>query len=442
MSPSIQTHAPRTASLNFAPSTASPSPSAPASALPAPPELNMPDALSALLALQSGVSSAQEARGQADAKVKNAERDVAAAVRKEKVMGAIDAAKEAKKHADDGGTFGFITDHIGVVGLIGLCTGQFYLVAEDMAAHAAQKNNNSTSALGVGAALVGGPLGAALELGIEKGLPEDWTKSMEELPSVKDDDVRVANKVALTVVMAEAMAAATVASGGATAPTYVALAGLAVSAASDIGDETGLTKEAFKSDAATASMVGHLTGAGLGAGAGLASAGSGWSYLAASGQALAFSAQASQQTGLTKEVFGDDADTVTLGLTIAGTAAGAAGAVGGAVSSAPSDKVSDKAKMNRMIEHGKNAKQAIDGADTAYRGYQAIERAHYEHVADVDNVEAKRQKQLIQRIEMAIDGMIADLKEAQKSRKRAAETIQGAIQTAQQATTIAIGMKG
>ncbi len=439
MSPSIQTQVPRTASLSPITSGATVAQAgAPPSVLPTPSALNLPDALSALLALQSGVSSAQQAQGQADAKVKSAARDLAETTRKSHIKQAIDAANEAKKHADDGGTFGFITDHIGVVGLIGLCTGQFYLVAEDMAAHAAQKNNQSTSALGVGAALVGGPLGAGLELGIEKGLPEDWTKPMEELPSVKDDDVRVANKVALTIVMAEAMAAATVASGGAAAPTYIALAGIMVSTATEVGDETGLTKKVFKSDAATASMVGHLTGAALGAAAGFASASSAWSYVSASGQALAVTAQASQQTGLTKELVGEDADKVTLGLTIAGTAAVAVGSAGG-ILSGPGDK---KPKVDRMVEHGKSAKQILDGGDQVYRGVNAIERAHFEHVAGVENIEAKRQKQLMQRIEMAIDGIIDDLKEAQKSQKRATETIQGAIQTAQQTTTIAIGMKG
>jgi hypothetical protein len=394
-----------------------------------------------LLALSANVSSAQNALGQASALAKMSERSVAEDARKKAVQAAIDAAKEAKKHADDGGMFSCITDHIGVVGLVGLCTGQYYLVAEDLIAHAAQSDNHQTSILGAAAAFAG-PLGSGLELAIEKGLPEDWTRPMEELPQIKDDDVRVANKVALTVVMAQAMAAATVATGGLATPTYIALAGMAVSCATEVGDESGATRAVFKSDADKVTMGGRVTGAVLSAAGAVAGVSGVWSGISAAGRVVSTTAEVGNETGLTKKIFKSDAANVSLGMSIGGAAIGVVGAAGAAVTATGAEaakKANDDAKVASRL---KDAKQIVDGADTARRGIIGLERAHYEHEADLDNVEATRQKQLMRRIEMAIDGIIDDLKEAQKSSKRATQTIQGAIQTAQQTTLLAIGMKG
>jgi hypothetical protein len=339
---------------------------------------NVTDALELLTKLTADMNATAAASGKSQAKMAMQSEDAARIMKAAALERAKEAAEQAKKHADDGGVFAFVTNHIGVVGLVGLCTGQYYLVAEDIIAHELQPKNTQTSVLGAVAAYAG-PVACAVELALEKGLPEDSTKPLDAV-SIDDQKVRLANKVALTIVMAELAAAAEVGSAGAaTGPMYLALAGTAISTASQVAVETGAMKAVFKSDA----------------------------------------------------------DNVAMGCEIAALACSVGGAAWNAYNIfKTAGSVADAAKAAKGAAT-MNVKGAVDGADTIYRGYVALERADDEHDADLANIEVKKQMQQLQMLESFVDGLLDDLKEGQKRAERSAKTLQATIQTSLQTSMIA-----
>ncbi len=234
--------------------------------------LDVGSALSQLMVLTSAINEAQMKGNQAQATLAgNARRD-ATEKRIKAMEAAIEAAKKAAEEQSSGGFFDIITDNIGVTGLVGLVTGQFYLVAQDVAAHKAGVAGDSFD-LADATALYAGPLALALEQGAKKALPEDLAKSIEDLGAVKDDDVRLANKLALMIVMAQAAVAATVASGGTSAPAIVGLVGIGISTTTQVLQETGALKAVLGDKAAYFAMGATILGAGLTLGSSFAMAG-------------------------------------------------------------------------------------------------------------------------------------------------------------------------
>lgn len=382
---------------------------------PATESIDVGDAITQLLKVSSQLSEHQMQLGKSQVDASLAQRKAAGERRKEALDRAIEAAKKARE-ASSSSPFSFITDNIGLTGLIGIATFNWGLVAADVAAHRAELTGNSTNMLDVGAALyggpfmylaaqgakklapeelgqrgvaaavLGGPMGLALERAAEKIVPDDFEKRLEELTSVEDDDVRLANKIALMVAMAAVAGTCTVLSGGTTAPALVALVGIGISTATQVAAETGALKEIFGEKAATyIALGGAVTGATLTLG------GSIWSIASAA-------SAASNVAKLDK----------TLRTTL------------------------------RVVE---GAKTITEGVSTTVDGLHELERAEHQRDADLANVDAEHQRHLLKRIEMVVDSILEDIHKAKESAQRATETLQTTLQTHNQTALQAGSMK-
>ncbi|MBX3259410.1 MAG: hypothetical protein KF782_06940 [Labilithrix sp.] len=393
-----------------------PATAAHASLLPPPSAgaLDVGDAVTRLLAVSSQLSEQQMRLGESQVAAGVAQRKIAAERRKEALDRAVEAAKKAREAG--GGPLSFITDEVGLTGLLGVATFNWGLVAADVAAHRAELTGRSTNALDVGAALhggpllylaaqgakklapeelgqrgvaaavLGGPMGLALERAAEKMIPDDFEQRLEELASVEDDDVRLANKIALVVAMAAVAATSAVLSGGTTAPAVVALVGIGVSTATQVAAETGALKEAFGEKAATYVALGGAI-----AGASLTLGGSVWTVASATSAA------------------------------------------------------SDIAKVDKTLETTlgavESAKSVTEGVRTTVDGIRDLERAEHQRDADRANVDAEHQRHLLERIERVIDSILEDIHEAKESAQRAAETLQSTLRTHDQTALRAGSMK-
>lgn len=377
------------------------------------------DAITQLLQASSQISEQQMLLGKSQVQMADGQRKIAAARRKEALDRAIEAARkarEAQKHR--GGFFSFVTDNIGLTGLIGIATFNVGLVAADIAAHKTGLADTSTNLFDLGAAvfggplgylaaqgakelapdiaqtsmaalLLGGPMGLALERAAEKIVPDDFEKDLDQITTIKDDDVRLANKIALMVATAAVAATSTVLTGGTSAPAIVALVGIGISTTTQIAAETGALKEIFGEKAAVyVALGGAITGAALTVG------GSVWSVF-------------SSPSGIMALKDGAKA-----------------------------------AKTAKQIVSGFNAAKSIyDGVTTTMDGLRSLEAAEWQHDADLAKVDAQEQRNVLKRIEKIIDDILEDLKEAKESADRAAETLQAAAQTKNQTMLQAGAMK-
>lgn len=374
--------------------------------LPPPPangEVGAEEAVTMLLQMSSQMSEQQMRLGKAGIDVAGKRRDDAANRRKEALDRAAEAARQANEKKDGGGMFDFVTDHIGVVGLVGLCTFQWGLVAADVAAHHTGLADKSTNLVEVGAALYGGPLaylamekakdlapeemsqmrvagalagggmGYALMAAVEKLAPGDCQKFIEDKTAVNDDDLRVANKVALIVALAAVAATCTVLSCGTTTPAIVALVGVGISTTTQVAADTGALKE----------VVGEKAAA----------------WVALSGAVVG--------------------TLMTLGASAASWASA-------------TNTVTKLATAKQVISAVNGARMAGEGVYNVKRGVNALERAEYQHDADLANVDAEDQKHVLARIEKIVDAILEDLKEAHESTQRSTETLQETLQTKNQ----------
>jgi hypothetical protein len=229
----------------------------------------------------------------------------------------------------------------------------------------------------VAAMLLGGPMGVAIERAIDKAVPEDFKKSVEELSTIKDDDVRLANKIALMVALSAAAATSVVLTGGTSAPAVVALVGIGISTATQVAAATGGLEAAFGKKAAVyVALSGAITGAALTLG------GSAWGLIGGVEAAASLGTMA------------DTAKTVTTGVL--------------------------------------GAKSIAEGIKTTKDGLRALEAADYQYEADMDNAAAEDQRNTLKRIEKVIDGIIEDIRDAKESAQRATEILQGTLQTQSQ----------
>jgi hypothetical protein len=381
--------------------------------LPAPSaQLDVGDAITQLLQMSSQLSEQQLALGKGQVEVATDRRKDAAAKRKAALDHAIEAARKAREAKSDGGFFGFVTDHLGATGLLGLATFNWGLVAADMITHAASPAQEGTgvfdlgiAAFGgplaylaeqgakklapdavdgaaVGATILGGPLGYALERAAEKMGPADLVKHADELTTIKDDDVRLANKVALAVALAAVAATATVVTGGTSAPALIALVGIGVSTTTQVAAETGALQAVFGEKAAMyVAMGGAVTGAVL-----------------------------------------------TLG-----------GSIASAVSATSALKLAEEVKTVARLSGA--AISITEGTSSVVTGIEDLRSAGYQHESDLAKVDAEAQRQVLKRIERLVDTILDDLKAAHESAQRATETLQATLQTHDQTVLQAGSMK-
>jgi hypothetical protein len=374
------------------------------------------EAITMLLQMSSQMSEQQLRLGKAGIDVADKRREDAAARREEALDRAAEAARQAQEKQDDGGVFSFVTDNVGAVGLLGLCTFNWGLVAADIAAHKTELADDRTDFLDGGAAvfggplaylamegarklapeevtqtrvagaLLGGPMGYALVRAAEKLVPGEYEAMLEQNSAVKDEDVRLANKIALMVALAAVAAASVVLSGGTSTPAVVALVGIGISTGTQIAAETGLLEEVVGEKAAVyVALGGAITGAALTLG------GSVWSLASA-------------------------ADTTA--------------------------QVTAKAAAAKRIIAGLNGARGIaEGTHHAKQGFDALERAERRHDADLANVDAEEQKQVLARIEKIVESILEDLKEAHDAAQRSTETLQESLQTKNQTMLRAGAMK-
>jgi hypothetical protein len=354
----------------------------PTAALPllAPPpdgNVDIGDAVTALLQVTSQLSQQQMLVGKSQVEVADGQRRAAAEQRKEAFARAVEAARKAREAAEDSGGFlSCITDHLGLEGLVGLVTGDFALVVTDFAAHETGLAGKSTNMLDLGATALAGPAGYLLERGAMKILPADFEKSVNDLGSIKDDDVRVANKIAAMVAMAVAAAAATVFSFGTAAPAFIAVVGIGISTATQIANQTGALREVVGAKAAGwVALGGAITGAALSLGA--------------------------------------SATSISSGIDTATSAADALNAV----------------------------KSVGEGTDAVVSGLRALDCAKYQHRVDLADADGQEARNAIKRIETMVDGLLDDLRDAKDSAQRATETLQATLQTYNQTMLQAGAMK-
>jgi hypothetical protein len=406
--------------ISIALPTAAGSATSTATLLPAPTfaDVDVSDAIMQLLQASSQMNEQQMLLGKSQVHVAEQQRKEAALRRKEALDRAIEAARKAREEGD-GGPFSFVTDNVGLTGLIGIATFNWGLVAADITAHQTGLTNGGTNLLdaggavlggplfylasqaakelapeelnqaGITAAVLGGPMGYALERAAEKTVPDDFAKRADELTTIKDDDVRLANKVALTIALAGIAATATVLSGGTSTPALVAVVGIGISATTQVAAETGALQKLVGEKAAVyVALGGAITGAALTLGGSL------WSAYGVASQAKTLLQAKSLMSTL-------------------------------------------KATANVL----EGAAAVGNGVSTTVAGFGELERAELQHKADTAKVQAEEQKQVLKRIERIVDAILDDLQEAKESAERATETLQATLNIKNQTMLRAGSMK-
>ncbi len=367
----------------------------PASLLPSPPPGDgVDDALGQIMKMASDLNTLQSATGTSTVTSANARRTEIAEKRKELLLKAVDAERKAAEAKESGGLFGFIEDHLGVAGLVGLAaialsgplgsmafgsssaavaSSGLDMVAADFTSHLVAPDD-STNALD-GAAVIAGPMAFAVEQVVSKMDPGDVREAADKLGSVKDEDLKVAKKIALALVMAEIAVGTTVATGGTSAAAIVALVGIGISTTT----------------------------------------------------------QVMQDTGALKEVFGDKASYVALG----GQITGAALTLGGSV--ATIGKSADAAvKLADALQKGKSF---VEGAYEIDQGVRNLEAAGYVHDADESRADAKAKKKMLDFIASFVDGVLDDLRDVKESADRASGCLQETMQIHNSTLLMAGSMK-
>jgi hypothetical protein len=334
------------------------------------------DALAQIMKMSSalGESTMRTQRGKVERTA--VARKEAADKRLQALNEAVLAAKKAAEERSKGGLFDFITDNIGVAGLVGFVTGQPWLIAQDLLAHRTGLQDSKADLTDLGALIPAlteslGPLSTAVlmtgQQAVKKAAGDEFQRALDDVYAIEDQDVRVANKLALSLTMTKLTLAATVASGGTSGPALVSLVGTGISAAAQLSHETGLTKAIFKSDA----------------------------------------------------------DAVTMGLTVAGAVLSLQGGIGSAVSAT-------KGVATGVAAGVSVAQGALHAGDAVVRAYHAGVAAGYQRDADFKQIGAKSQEQLLDAFERLVDNLLDDVREAKQSADKTAQLVQSCMQTQQQ----------
>jgi hypothetical protein len=322
--------------------------------------------------------------------VKNAARarKAASELRSELLRRAAEAAKKAAEQKSKGGLFDFIADNLGPIGLVGLVTGAAYLVAADFVTHVTGLQDNKldlADAAALGGSLAGGVgvLFYAAELLAKKLGPEELQAALDQGPTISDDQVRKATKIALAVAQAQLALAATVASGGTAAPAVVAMVGIGISTATQVGQEMGLFQEIFGENAARyIALGGTLLGTGLSLGGGIYSVSS---------------------------------------------------------ASSATNAMDDIGKIATAVDR---AKTVAESTHSIVQGVRNLRAAELQHDADLMHVEAQRHKRMIEFVDRMIEAVIDDLEGLQESARKATEICQSMSQTHNQTLLLAANFKG
>jgi hypothetical protein len=196
---------------------------------------------------------------------------------------------------------------------------------------------------------------------------------------IEDDLARIG----LVGVVTVAALAATVASGGTAAPAVVAMVGIGISTATQVG----------------------------------------------------------QQTGLFREMFGEEAATyVALGGTVLGAALSLGGGIYSVCSASSATKaLDDVGKIATAID---GAKTVAEASHSIVQGVRNLRAAELQHDADLMQVEAQRHKHTMEFFNRMIDAVIDDLEGLQESARKATEICQSMSQTHHQTLLLAANFKG
>ena len=346
------------ATTSTQPGPLAPPPAAPGAA-PVLPASNMDagGAIAMLMRLNVELNEQAVSSGTTDAKLAATNRENATKKQLDALKKAVDAQEKARKAREGGGGFfSKITKNLGLAGLVGMCVGSVYIVAADLALHATglMKNKSDLADMGAIGAMCAGGAGVAIfaaEVAIKHFGPSEIQDALDKGPTIKDDDVRMANNIALMLYQAEYSIALTVASGGTAAPAMVACVGIGISTAT----------------------------------------------------------QVAQETGALKAVFGKNANYVAMG----GAITGAAMSLGGSVTSLASGVGSVDAATT-AVKVGEKVVSVAQGADQIVAGAEQIHTAGLQHDADKMQIDAKHKQQILEAISRTVDALIEDLKNKQE----------------------------
>lgn len=345
-----------------------------ATLLPAPDtSLNIDDVLAAVMKLSTEMNEAETKTSLQNIETSSNVKKMRQNERMAALDRAIAAAKEALEKKDSGGLFDDLLENMGPISLAGFIVGSVFMVAADVVAHATELENDNLDLADAGAmgAMLAGPLGAAVyatELFVKKFGPEELQQALDEGPTLKDETVRTANKVALALAQAELALASTVASGGTAAPAIVAMVGIGISTATQVLQETGALKSMFGDDAGYVALGGMLTGAGLTVGA------SAWTAIRSMGS-LQSTKEACEQ-------------------------------------------------FNKIANAADKALTTVKSVHAIVQGVHNLEAADLQHDADNLQVIAKGHQQAVEMLASLIDELIDDVRELKESGTRISQISQ------------------
>src|SRR5262249_7191713 len=145
------------------------------------------------------------------------------------------------------------------------------------------------------------------------------------------------------------------------------------------------------------------------------------------GIGISCATQVCSETGALEAAFGEKAaGYIALGGAITGAALTLGGSIWSAASTLSSTEdllqARDPVKVVAGVANG--VEKTAEGVATTVEGVQALHQADYQHDADVANVDAKHQKNVMDRIERIITSILDDLREAKKSADQATEILQ------------------
>lgn len=301
---------------------------------------------------------ARESKGKIESD--RAERDLAEREHKE-------ALERAKKAAEEGGFFDWLSEDIGLAGAVGLVTFNYALVAADIAAHKLDLVDNlEVDVVDLGAVVTGRVDVLAADILLRKTdlAPPEARELLEKVgiprdaPGISDEDVKPVAKKLLLANLFVVGVTASVLSGGSTAGICVALAGVALSTAGGYVAEEKVLDGVFGKGSSR------------------------W---------------------------------IGLGMQITGAlASGMSGLAPGAAAVSGSTRV---------------AATAIQGGTTALKGTDKVVTAVHEHERDDANIAAESARLRLARLDRILDMVIEATKELQQSHRKTGDLIQSCLKT-------------
>jgi len=357
--------------------------------LPGPSELvdSTQDTLAQLYACLVAFQKEQTVTAQSDVKTNDAARKNAERQREAELA-------KAKREAEKGGLFKWISDDIGLLGVVGLATFNYGLVAADLALHKTELVDNlkldlvdaAVFAYGRPEIMVADVLLRKLDIA-----PDEVKQKLDELglgesvPGISDEDVKPAVDKVLAANLMIASSVASVLTAGSTTALVVACIGIALSTAGTATQWAGGPEElAF----------------------GLQLAGAGCSIASA--------------------FMGGGAAT-------AASKAGTTAKTGGAAAAS----TSKTAQMGARAVAAKTAAKIVNGTSAALNGVDTLVRSVHEKAGDDANERATAARHALARLERLLDDIIDGLRESQESFKRTTSIVQSTLQTHNQTLVLA-----